>query len=313
MKRVIFAIFVMGASYAVGADIDEEESVEQKVDGDAFAGTFLGISLAGSLKTEMLEYREINHSISCPTPISSANANAIAAQANNSIHMALSSITNDSASPHITDINYNAAREITGYSAYGQLSGNINRSTYLAPVAGVTLLHNWKVYDNKIIGIDFRCEFSPPHRKKNPKDPLFDVHRTTSLGSTERRSDCVAMAMSVRIGTILCGGLHYIALGIKRTGFCVKTMHNIDLKTKLFSPTFTVGTAKSIGDSIYLIEATHSFKVGKKHHTTYDQILFAYDEKGRKYCPAHTSLGTRASSQETCLSFTFARKISSLL
>jgi hypothetical protein len=233
--------------------------------------------------------------------------------AKGSLNTYFSTVTNDSASPHLTGINYNAAGEITGYSAYGRLSGNINKSAYLAPVAGVTLLHNWKVYDNKIIGIDFRCEFSPPHKKKNPTDPLFDVYGTTSFGSTEKRSDCITMAMSVRMGAVLCGGLHYVALGVKRTGFRVKTMHNTDIRAKLFSPTFTVGTARSIGDCIYSVEVTHSFKVGKKHRTTYDHTVYAADNSSRSDCPAHTLLDTRASSQETCLSVTFARKISSLL
>jgi hypothetical protein len=311
VSAIVVAAFVACSVPAVGVDVENgvEEKVE-KVDGDVFGGTFIGASLSGSWRSEILEYRAIHNSISCGVPITAATAGGMAAVTRGDLNRYLSSVTGDAGAPYLTGINYDGAGNITGYTAYGQLSGNINKSACLAPGASIALLHNWRICANKIIGVDVRCEFSLGHKKKNQTDPLHNTYDITGLGQTEKRSNCFAPAISLRAGIVLDDGLYYFALGARRVCFDVKTETPSSIKARLLTPTVAAGVAKTIGGFIYLAEVRHSCKVGKKFRTTYNQITFATDERSRVDCATITSLNTRASFQETCLSITFVKKIS---
>jgi hypothetical protein len=313
MKKVIITAVLATCEIvgAVGADVkDAAEEVEQKanVDADAFSGTFIGLSVLGSQRRDVLEYKKIHNSVRCTTPVTPANATLMLRQVQLSLNRYLSTIAGDAGSPFLTDISYDAAGNITGYSAYGSLSGNINKSAHLAPGAGIALSYNRRVFSNKIIGVDVRCEFSPHYKRKNQTDYLKDAYEITGLGRTERRPDHFSPAISLKAGIILNNELYYIALGAKRTGVAFNT--EIDaIKIKKITPTIAIGTALAKGDYVYSAELRHSLKVGKTCCSIYNNTTLGLGNTGRTNCTTVTTLDTRASSQETCISVTFARKI----
>jgi hypothetical protein len=311
MKKVI--IVAVLAMYeivgAVGADVKDaaEKDVKQKVnDVDAFSGTFIGLSFLGSQRLDLLEYKKIHNVVTLVKPLTTGSINEI--QKKLTLHRYLSTVAGDAGAIFLTDINRGGDGNITGYTAWGPLSGDINKSSYRTPGASITLSHNRRVYDNKIIGINIGYEFLSYRKKRSQADFLKEVYESNGLGWTERYSSCLIPTVSLQAGIVSNNELYYIALGIRRLGLNFNTEINT-IKMRKITPTIALGTALAKGGCVYSFEIKHSFKVGQTCRTTYSTTTFGLDDTTRANCPTVTTLDTRASSQETCVSITVAKKI----